>query len=152
MKILAATDGSRPAESAVRFAAWLASAFPGGKLEVVLVGDVGTELVGQGGGAARVRLVMEEEYRRWARRALEHAARQALRQGVAARCRYVEASLAPIARVISRAADQLRADLIVVGSAGRGAVGRAFFGSVARRLLGLARRPVVVVPAAVTAR
>ncbi len=153
MKILAATDGSRRAQAAVRFAAGLASAFRGGSLDIVLVGDVGTELIGQGGGSAdRLRSRMEEEYRRWARRALDRAAREALRLKVKARCRYVEAKLAPVADVIARASEALRADLIVVGSAGRGTVGRALFGSVARRLIHIARRPVVVVPAAVRVR
>jgi nucleotide-binding universal stress UspA family protein len=153
MRVLVATDGSRQAGAAVRFAAWLVAGFPGARLEVMLVGDVGTELVGQGGGAAeRVWSAMDEEYRRWALRSLDRAAREALRFSVKARCHYVEASLAPIAAVISRAADRLGADLIVVGSAGRGAVGRAVFGSVARRLTHTARRPVVVVPAPVPVR
>jgi nucleotide-binding universal stress UspA family protein len=153
MKILAATDGSRHAEAAIRFAAWLARGLRGGRLEVVLVGDVGTVLIGQGGGAAsRARSPMEEEYRGWARKALDRAAREALRQGVEARCRYVEASVAPVAGVITRAADALRADLIVLGSTGRGAMGRALLGSVTRRVIHLARRPVVVVPASVAVR
>ncbi len=150
MRVLAATDGSRQAGAAARFAAWLVSCFPGARLDVILVGDVGTQLIGQGGGPAeRVRSAMEDEYRRWALRSLDRAARQALRFSVRARTRYLEASLAPIAAVISRAADQLGADLIVVGSAGRGAVGRAVFGSVARRLTHTARRPIIVVPAPV---
>ena len=153
MRILAATDGSRQAQSAVRFAAWLASAFRAGRLEIILVGDVGEELISQGGGkAARLRSPMVEDYRSWAQRALDRAAREALRLGVKTRCHYVEASLAPVADVLSRAADVKRADLLVVGSAGRGAAGRALFGSVARRLVHVARRPVVVVPAPVAAR
>jgi nucleotide-binding universal stress UspA family protein len=153
MRILAATDGSRHAQAAVRFAAWLASSFRGGRLDIVLVGDVGPGLIAQGGGgASRVRSAVEEDYRRWAGTSLDRAAREALRLRVKARCHYVEASLAPVAGVVSRTADVLRADLIVVGSAGRGAVGRAVFGSVARRLAQTARRPVVVVPASVAAR
>lgn len=153
MKILAATDGSRHAQDAVRFSAWLASCFPGCRLEVVLAGDVGTELVVQGGGSAsRVRSRMDAEYRRWALRALDRAVREARKLGVKARCHYVEASLAPVAGVIARATKALHADLLVVGSTGRGAVGRAVFGSVARRLIHQAPRPLVVVPAPVKAR
>jgi nucleotide-binding universal stress UspA family protein len=149
MKILAATDGSRHAESAVRFAAWLASRFRGGRLEVVLAGDVGLDLLE--GDRRAVSPAMQTEYRRWARGALESGVRLARQFGVKATCRYLEAKrLAPIARVLSDAADAARADLIVVGSAGRGTVGRAVFGSVTRGLLGVARRPVVVVPAPVS--
>ena len=153
MRILAATDGSRHSEAAVRFAAWLASSFRGGRLEIVLVGDVGADLITQGGGSiSLVQSRVRKDYRRWARTALDRAAREALRFGVKRRCHYVDAGLAPVPAVISRTATVLGARLIVVGSAGRGAVGRAVFGSVARRLVQTSPRPVVVVPAAVAAK
>jgi len=44
-------------------------------------------------------------------------------------------------------ADDVGAELIVVGSRGRGAFKSAVLGSVSRELIGVARRPVVVVPA-----
>jgi nucleotide-binding universal stress UspA family protein len=43
-------------------------------------------------------------------------------------------------------ADEERADLIVVGSRGRGPFKAAFLGSVSNDLIGMARCPVVVVP------
>jgi nucleotide-binding universal stress UspA family protein len=43
-------------------------------------------------------------------------------------------------------ADEEDADLIVVGSRGRGAFKAAFLGSVSTSLIGVARRPVLVVP------
>jgi nucleotide-binding universal stress UspA family protein len=43
-------------------------------------------------------------------------------------------------------ADEEGADLIVVGSRGRGAFKAAFLGSVSTSLIGVARRPVLVVP------
>jgi nucleotide-binding universal stress UspA family protein len=43
-------------------------------------------------------------------------------------------------------ADEEHADLIVVGSRGRGAFKSAFLGSVSNSLLGVARRPVLIVP------
>jgi nucleotide-binding universal stress UspA family protein len=43
-------------------------------------------------------------------------------------------------------ADEERAELIVVGSRGRGAFKAAFLGSVSNDLIGIARCPVVVVP------
>jgi nucleotide-binding universal stress UspA family protein len=44
-------------------------------------------------------------------------------------------------------ADEEAADLIVVGSRGRGAMKAAFLGSVSTDVIGVARRPVLVVPA-----
>jgi nucleotide-binding universal stress UspA family protein len=43
-------------------------------------------------------------------------------------------------------ADEEQAELIVVGSRGRGALKAAFLGSVSTDLIGVARRPVLVVP------
>ena len=48
-------------------------------------------------------------------------------------------------------ADEEDAELIVVGSRGRGAFKAAFLGSVSTDLIGVARRPVLVVPPAAAA-
>jgi nucleotide-binding universal stress UspA family protein len=53
-----------------------------------------------------------------------------------------------IATLVERAAFAVGADLIVVGSHGRGGVSAALMGSVARGLCHTARRPVLVVPPA----
>jgi nucleotide-binding universal stress UspA family protein len=47
---------------------------------------------------------------------------------------------------ILRAADRLNADIIVLGSHGKGALKYAFLGSVAEKVLRKSLRPVVVVP------
>jgi nucleotide-binding universal stress UspA family protein len=49
-------------------------------------------------------------------------------------------------------ADAEEAELIVVGSRGRGAFKAAFLGSVSTSLIGVARCPVLVVPPGVTRR
>jgi nucleotide-binding universal stress UspA family protein len=49
-------------------------------------------------------------------------------------------------------ADEEDAQLIVVGSRGRGALKAAFLGSVSTSLIGVARRPVLVVPPGATDR
>jgi nucleotide-binding universal stress UspA family protein len=49
-------------------------------------------------------------------------------------------------------ADEEEAQLIVVGSRGRGAFKSAFLGSVSNSLVGVARCPVVIVPAGATQR
>lgn len=52
----------------------------------------------------------------------------------------------PIATLVERAAFGVDADLIVVGTRGRGGVSAALMGSVARGLCHTSRRPVLVVP------
>ncbi len=49
-------------------------------------------------------------------------------------------------------ADDVQAELMVVGSRGRGAFKAAFLGSVSGDLIGVARCPVLVVPHGVTER
>ncbi len=148
MKILAATDGSARSLAAVRFAAWLGTSMRA-DVEVVLVGDVAS-LEGLSEAARRT---MKFEYRRWAMRALGRAEGELRRAGARGVCRYVAARrLEPIAEALAHAASAARADLVVVGTRGRGAVGRALLGSVARRLVHVCRRPLVVVPGPVVAR
>jgi nucleotide-binding universal stress UspA family protein len=50
-----------------------------------------------------------------------------------------------VADLIAEAAEEVEADLIVVGTHGRGAVAGALLGSVAKRLLHIAKSPVLVV-------
>ena len=52
---------------------------------------------------------------------------------------------APVAQILA-CADRLDADLIVVGSHGKGRLHYTFLGSVAEKLLRKTRRPVLVVP------
>ena len=56
-----------------------------------------------------------------------------------------------VATLVERAAWTVDADLIVVGTHGRGTVASAVMGSVARGLCHTSRRPVLVVPPAVRA-
>lgn len=51
-----------------------------------------------------------------------------------------------VATLISRAAEDVDADLIVVGTHGHGGLAAALMGSVARALCHTARRPVLIVP------
>jgi nucleotide-binding universal stress UspA family protein len=57
-----------------------------------------------------------------------------------------EAQLGHIARSILTAADEHNARVVVIGSGGRVDLPHLPFGSVAHRLLHLARRPVLIVP------
>ena len=56
------------------------------------------------------------------------------------------------AECLADLADEEGAELIVVGSRGRGAFKSAFLGSVSNALLGVARCPVLIVPPAATGR
>lgn len=51
-----------------------------------------------------------------------------------------------VAALIAQAAEDVDADLIVVGTHGRGAIAGAVIGSVAKRLCHTSHRPVLVVP------
>ena len=53
-----------------------------------------------------------------------------------------------VAKLVASAANDVHADLIVVGTHGRGGVTSALMGSVARALCHASRRPVLVVPPA----
>jgi nucleotide-binding universal stress UspA family protein len=50
------------------------------------------------------------------------------------------------ANEILKQADALHCDLIVMGTHGKGIVGQAFFGSVAKRVLRRVRKPVFIIP------
>jgi nucleotide-binding universal stress UspA family protein len=57
-----------------------------------------------------------------------------------------DAHYGQVAPAIAAAADDLGADMIVIGSRGRSNVTSIALGSVSHKLLHLARRPVLVVP------
>jgi nucleotide-binding universal stress UspA family protein len=87
--------------------------------------------------------------RRQAQRVLADAAREVRRHGSpAARFELVRARGADdVPEAISRQADRLRADLVVVGSEGRDSLTEWVVGGTALRLIYVARRPVTVVRA-----
>ena len=66
--------------------------------------------------------------------------------GIAAEGEIREAQLGHIARNVLAAADEHDARVVVIGSGGRADLPHLPFGSVAHRLLHLARRPVLIVP------
>jgi len=64
----------------------------------------------------------------------------------------VQSGTEHVATLVERAAEDADADLIVVGTHGRGGVTAALMGSVARGLCHASHRPVLVVPPAVRAK
>lgn len=146
MKIIAATDGSRTSAAAVRFAGHIASASRG-TLTVVTVGQLSPRVVQEGAGSNAVSAFESVELRS-VRAALDKARRETRRVAVPVHCEYLAAKrLEPFGETISRAADRLGADLTVVGNGGGTPLSRWLLGSVANRLVHVARGPVAVVRA-----
>lgn len=149
-RILVSTDGSRAAEAAVRFAARLTSAIPRARLVILTVSTLTADLALTAPGLVRamgLRPELERAERRAGQRILTKAAAQA-RLGRRATVRYFQPhSRVLAAQAILAEARRQRADVIVLGRTGRSALGDVLLGSVAQRILALANRPVVLVPA-----
>jgi nucleotide-binding universal stress UspA family protein len=148
--IVCGVDRSEEAKGAARFAAKLAAAL---RLELVLVhayasGPSGAAVPAPGAAPPISYEEVEETQRERAGSLLERVARDLDREpGVRMR---IEAD-AP-ASALSRCADAENAELIVVGTHGRGVVASVLRGSTSSRLAASASRPVVVVPTGATLR
>jgi nucleotide-binding universal stress UspA family protein len=84
---------------------------------------------------------VEAELRQQGERYLELARKDAERQGIAAQCQTRRGD--PFEEVIA-AANDLRADLIIMGHTGRRGTSRVLIGSVTQRVLDYAPCPVLV--------
>jgi nucleotide-binding universal stress UspA family protein len=140
MKILHPTDFSECAQQAQEEAARLARALGG---EVVLFHvSVEAPLYAEGLiGVKDVEKVYEAQ-RKWAEETLEARAAALREKGVASR--WLLRVGIPFEE-IAEAAREERADLIVMGTHGRGGLARFFLGSVADRVLRTAPCPVLTV-------
>jgi nucleotide-binding universal stress UspA family protein len=139
--IVWATDGSELADRALPLVIDLARVH-GSKIVVLHANEL---LAGRFGGAPL--LADEDELRsRFGKQVAE------LRDaGLHAELK-IKTGVTGVGNLIAEAAEEVEADLIVVGSHGRGAVTGALLGSVAKRLLHIAKSPVLVVtPAQVPA-
>jgi nucleotide-binding universal stress UspA family protein len=143
--IVCGVDGSADSQAAVAFAAQLASRL-GARLVLANVAEsahIGYAAAAPFGGGAVPMAVAEEidAHEEAAERLLEQVAGQF---GLADAERRVVVGL-PGER-LAELADEEDAELIVVGSRGRGAFKAAFLGSVSNSLVGVARCPVLIVP------
>jgi nucleotide-binding universal stress UspA family protein len=148
--ILVATDGSRAADRAVGYAAGLVSRIPRARLRILNVSTLPGEIAHAAPGLLRtlnLRPELDREERRFGMRILERAKKRS-RLGTRAAVRYFRPEL-PLsaAHAILEESRRQRADVIVLGRTGRSALGDVLLGSVAQRVLALARRPVILVPA-----
>lgn len=151
IRILAATDGSAPAREAVRFAALLTAAIPRARLVVLTVSTLAADVAFTGAGLIGTLGALPDlrrAERKAAERTLREAARATRRLGQRVRLVYRNPlSAVSASEVIVGEAAARAAGLIVLGNAGRTAVNDLLLGSVAQRVLGLSRRPVVLVRA-----
>ena len=139
MRILAATDGSRGGTAALRFAARLVSKDSGSELIVLTVARPQPE-------AAAPEAIQPNGVRHRAEKILKAAAHQLRGQTVPIQYRFVTPRpTAQVPETISREADRLKADLVVVGSEGRDTLSEWVLGGTALRLVYVSRRPVTVV-------
>jgi nucleotide-binding universal stress UspA family protein len=144
--IVCGVDGSADSEAALAVAARMARRLGARLVLANVVEYVHAPYAGVGamsaGSVARASITdMLGEQVRAGERLLEEVAEQA---NVEAAEKHVVAGLA--AERLADLADEENAELIVVGSRGRGAFKAALLGSVSTSLIGVARCPVLVVP------
>lgn len=134
--IVWATDGSELADSALDIVVELARVHSS---HIVAV-HADERLKGRFGGAPV--LADEDDLRNKIHGQVEH-----LREiGLDAELKFAVGTTHPADELIAEAARQVEADLIVVGTHGRGAIGTALLGSVAKGLLHVAPCPVLAIP------
>lgn len=136
--ILVAVDGSRGSDRALELARSMTT--DASRLVIVHV----TELVGGKGGMYPL-AADDDEFKR----KIQAQAEELRAEGVKADVVLESIRLGGPAHVIAEIAKSVHADLIVVGTRGRSPLGEVILGSVPIRLLQVAHRPVLVVPAAV---
>ena len=134
--IVWATDGSELADNALPVVVELARIHTS---RIVAV-HADERLKGRFGGAPV--LADEPELRDKIHAQVEHLNET----GLDAELKFAVGATHPADELIAQAAQQVEADLIVVGTHGRGAIGSALLGSVAKGLLHVAPCPVLVVP------
>ncbi|MGH7315769.1 MAG: universal stress protein [Candidatus Rokuibacteriota bacterium] len=139
-RIVVPTDFSDCAQEAWRLARGVAAA-PGSEL---ILTHVLTEMpqYGEGRFITADAGKIQEEARRWVEAALEDWVAKARAEGLSARSALRAG--APHEEIVALARDE-RADLVVIGTHGRGGVSRALLGSVADRVVRLAPCPVLTV-------
>ena len=136
--ILAAVDGSKPSERAVRMAADLALRL-GAQLTLVHVLEpmfIPTEV----GGVVLAQI--GEDRRKEAQRLLRDAETALKETGLTVHRVVMEGQ---VADGIAELASSQGFDMVVIGSRGRGAAARVLLGSVSDRLAHICERPILIV-------
>lgn len=136
--MLIATDGSPASQEAVQFGVELAE--EQGAVAVFVHVVQAFDVIPTGGFGANAKVRHEVDAKDWT--SLKDAEALASERGIWSRTVLLQGDAAG---QIVKHADEIGADLIVVGSRGHGAVASALLGSVSRQVLGKARRPVLIV-------
>jgi nucleotide-binding universal stress UspA family protein len=135
-KIVLALDGSDPSSRAIPVAQELAKQ-SGGRIDVAYV----REIVGGRGGVHTVHVDEDTLAKK-----VESQVSDLNGAGITTELHQFTANVGGPAHTIAEMADQLGADLIVVGTRGHSSFGGFLYGSVTQRLLHLAHCPVLAVP------
>lgn len=141
MKLLVAIDFSDPTDLILRVARRLAAGL-GASVWIVHAAEPEPDFVGYDAGPEVVRGQVAKELRDEHRR-LQDYAEQLREAGVETKAILAQG---PTVNVLLEMADKQGADLIVVGSHGRGMVAEMLLGSVSQGLIRDGRYPVTVVP------
>lgn len=142
VKILVAVDFFPQTEQVLEIARRMAAAL-GAKLWLIHAAAPEPAFKGYGAGARCGRKQIADEYRE-EHRLIQEAAEATREAGIEATGLLVQG---PPAQLILRQADELEADMIIVGTHGFGAAMSLLLGSISRTVLKKARCPVLVVPA-----
>ena len=137
--IVWATDGSEAADLALPFAKALAE----GEGRSLIAAHSKERFVGGGRGASYPVLADEDELEAKIQAQVE----EVRKEGFDAEFRLISGAAGNVAHMIADLAEELGADLIVVGTRGHSTVVRLLLGSVTQRLLHVAPCPVLAVPA-----
>jgi nucleotide-binding universal stress UspA family protein len=140
-KLLAAIDFSNATEGVVTQAAALAESFSA-ELTLIHVAAPDPDFVGYDAGPDSVREARADELR-FEHRKLQEIAERLRGRGIAAKALLIQG---PTIEKILDEAKHLRADAIVIGSHGHGALHRALLGSVSEGVMRGTTCPVHVVP------
>ncbi len=139
-RILIATDGSRSALQAVEFGLELAQEQHAEPFFVHVA--PAADVLPVAGFAMAGPVSVPHELAEADRSSLDEALRIAEERGLEGRTRLLAGD--PAKHIVAYA-DEIDADLIVIGSRGLGAIGGALLGSVSRKVLHEAKRPVLIV-------
>jgi nucleotide-binding universal stress UspA family protein len=141
-RIVIAVDGSPTAERAISYGLDFART-EGAHVRFVHVDEAVDSVAPPGSGLKSFNPARPIPHELAEDSPLQEAARTAADKGVAAD---LELRTGEPAKEISAAADEMDADLIVVGTRGHGGAVGSILGSVSHGVLGTAHRPVLVVP------
>jgi nucleotide-binding universal stress UspA family protein len=139
MKIVWATDGSEAADRCLPLVKALVAESGG---EVLVVHCLELTLPGKGGGSFPVHANEDELQAK-----IQAQVGELSRPEAPARLEKTRARVGGAAQAIAEAAENGRAEVIVVGTRGHTPIGGLLLGSVTQRLLHIAPCPVLVVPA-----